>query len=70
MIWNWLLLLVLLATVLVQLPRLIRLRSPQDTVVFCSLCLIAATVTIADMSGSSVIRPMDWVYGIVKLLSL
>lgn len=70
MIWNWLLLLYLLGAALLQLPRLIRLRSPQDTAVFCALCLIAASFTIADMAGSTVIRPLDWVYGIVKLLSL
>lgn len=69
MIWNWLLLLFLLTAALMQLPRLIRLRSPQDTAVFCTLCLLAAAFTIADMAGSTVIRPLDWVYGIIKLLS-
>ncbi|ETT45179.1 MULTISPECIES: hypothetical protein [unclassified Paenibacillus] len=68
--WNWLLLLFLLITALMQLPRLIRLRSPQDTTIFCTLWLLAASITIADMAGSTLIRPLDWVNGIIKLLSL
>lgn len=68
--WNWLLLLFLLITALMQLPRLIRLRSQQDTTIFCTLWLLAASFTIADMAGSTLIRPLDWVNGIIKLLSL
>lgn len=67
--WNWLLLLILLSTAFTQLPVLLRLRSPQDTAVFCVLWLLTASVTIADMAGSTMIRPMNWVYSIIKMLS-
>ncbi|MEK3901297.1 hypothetical protein [Paenibacillus sp. FSL R7-0179] len=69
MSWNWLLLLILLITAFTQLPALLRLRSPQDTAVFCVFWLITASVTVADMAGSTAIRPMNWVYSIIKLLS-
>ncbi|MFC6648979.1 hypothetical protein ACFSQ7_11065 [Paenibacillus rhizoplanae] len=68
--WDWLLLLILLVAAVTQLPQLIRLRSPQDTAVFCVLWLLTASATIADMAGSTVIRPMNWVESIVKLLHL
>ncbi|MEK3791651.1 hypothetical protein MKX42_07945 [Paenibacillus sp. FSL R7-0204] len=67
--WDWLLLLILLFTAFTQLPSLLRLRSPQDTSVFCVFWLLTASFTIADMAGSTLIRPMNWVYSIIKMLS-
>lgn len=65
--WSLLLLLFLLITLVVEVPKLLRLHSLKDTLVFFGVWGMALAATAADMIGLPQFRPLDWVALLLNL---
>lgn len=68
MSWSLLLLLFLLIVPLLETPQLVRLHSMPDMAVFYGVWAIAIAAVLANMTGLTQARPLDWIRSFMLLL--
>jgi len=67
--WSLYLLYFLLLVVVIEVPKLIKLRSAKDLIVFLTVWAIALAASIADLREWPQLRPLDWVRGVMQLFT-
>jgi len=69
MSWSLFLLYFLLLIVVLEVPKLIKLHSAKDLIVFLTVWAVALAASIADLTEWPQLRPLDWVRGVMQLFS-
>lgn len=68
MIWEIGILLVLAAAGAASTPKLLKLRSKRDLIVFCMIWGIAVAGIINDLAEGPEYRPLDWIRAVMAPL--